>query len=100
MVDPAKPSTALFVATIARWWTAAMVVVRKDPPLGSGGYAEEMTAGKNRWCRNDAPKTFHPPALATIARWWMGAIVVVRKDPPLGSGGYAEEMTAGNEIIP
>jgi hypothetical protein len=45
MVDPAKPSTALFVATIARWWTAAMVVVRKDPPLGSGGYAEELTAG-------------------------------------------------------
>jgi hypothetical protein len=45
MVDPAKPSTALFVATIARWWMGAIVVVRKDPPLGSGGYAEELTAG-------------------------------------------------------
>jgi hypothetical protein len=33
------------LATIARWWMGAIVVVRKDPPLGSGGYAEELTAG-------------------------------------------------------
>ena len=46
LVDSAKSSTALFVATIARWWMGAMVVVCKDPPLGSGGYSEEMTAGK------------------------------------------------------